>query len=902
HDYDAFVCYADDDYEFVAHLIEFLEQHDIRIATREHLLPGHLEYDALTQLIDRRCRRMLIILSPQFLNSNQCDFLAKFAASIGYEQRTLKLIPVIYQHCNELPAIIRQLSKVDLSQSRGYEWALRKLIVAIKSVDQILAPTNNYPPSSNNIEYNQHNNNISMMIENAQTNESHNRGAFNDSEGHRITQQNKTEQDSAITPVTGNTQTIYTKQPNGFESVVLMPGKKDIQRSKPSLSQRIRYLDYYKTPPFFMAIISLVQLAIFVRYGFLADEPLSLTGPVPFRSALIYNPYRRYEFWRYVTYMFIHAGVIHIFFNIVVQLCIGVPLEMVHGFFRIFVIYIAGVVGGALGNSITDPGTFLAGASGGCHALIAAHLSNVIINWSEMDYRWFRLISLLTFAGTDTGTAVYERYFKEGQSDQRTSYSGHLAGAVSGLLLGLVCLRNLRVHRWERVLGYVASMVFIFLLAFAILFNVLFADHFPIPDYRETVWSASPFKRSISPRLLMSATLKQARTQLLRVPDLTKRDSSYPSHMMGSRQRSYSSSTNAGPVHKGVLELIRGQRSHSIPNSFGSSSSFQENINQIYVRFFKKYHCYDLVPISAKLVVFDTQLLVKKAFHALINNGCRAAPLWDSAAQEFVGMLSITDFINIIRTYHKSPTIKIEDVEDQKIEVWRKLLNKSPKPLVSIGPDACLLDAILTLTKNKVHRLPIIDPETGNVLYILTHKRILKFLFLFYHELPQPSFLFRTLRELKVGSYDNICTTTRNSLVITALDKFIERRVSALPVVDEKTGKVVDIFAKYDAINMAAEKTYNNLSLTVGRAIERHSDYFEGVVKCKLDETLGTIIHRIVKAEVHRIVVVDDDDKVTGIVSLSDILTFLAIRPLESKDVHLAEEPFEGLADDEPFS
>lgn len=371
---------------------------------------------------------------------------------------------------------------------------------------------------------------------------------------------------------------------------------------------------------------------------------------------------------------------------------------------------------------------------------------------------------------------------------------------------------------------------------------------------------------------------------------------------MSSRPRSYSSSANGGaPVHKSVLELIRSQRSHSIPNTFGGSSSFQENINHIYQRFFSKYHCYDLIPVSAKLVVFDTQLLVKKAFTALVNNGCRAAPLWNSATQEFVGMLSVTDLIQIIRTYHKSPTIKLEDVEDQKIEIWRSLLHQETRPLVSIGPDACLLDAIITLTNNKVHRLPIIDPDSGNVLYILTHKRILRFLFLFYHELPQPSYLFRTLQELKLGTYDSITTTTRNSLVITALDKFIEKRISALPVVDENTGKVVDIFAKHDVVQMAADKTYKDLSLSVGEALEARNNWFEGVVKCKLDDTLGTVIHRIVKAEVHRIIVVDDEDKVQGIVSLSDILIFLALRPHESetkRSHNLDEEPSEELADD----
>ena len=59
------------------------------------------------------------------------------------------------------------------------------------------------------------------------------------------------------------------------------------------------------------------------------------------------------------------------------------------------------------------------------------------------------------------------------------------------------------------------------------------------------------------------------------------------------------------------------------------------------------------------------------------------------------------------------------------------MLKEKARPLVSIGPDESLFNAIKMLIHNKVHRLPVIDPETGNVLYILTHKRILKFLFLY---------------------------------------------------------------------------------------------------------------------------------------------------------------------------
>lgn len=110
--------------------------------------------------------------------------------------------------------------------------------------------------------------------------------------------------------------------------------------------------------------------------------------------------------------------------------------------------------------------------------------------------------------------------------------------------------------------------------------------------------------------------------------------------------------------------------------------------------------------------------------------GVRAAPLWDSAQQEFVGMLTITDFIKILRMYYKSPSVAMEELEEHKLDTWRRVL-KDQRPLTYISPDASLYDAIKTLIQNRIHRLPVIDLETGNVLYILTHKRILRFLFLY---------------------------------------------------------------------------------------------------------------------------------------------------------------------------
>lgn len=127
----------------------------------------------------------------------------------------------------------------------------------------------------------------------------------------------------------------------------------------------------------------------------------------------------------------------------------------------------------------------------------------------------------------------------------------------------------------------------------------------------------------------------------------------------------------------------------------------EEDESQIFVKFFRFHKCYDLIPTSAKLVVFDTQLLVKKAFYALVYNGeswhrllmalcpvslassvisllfspfiagVRAAPLWDSSKQSFVGMLTITDFIKILRTYYTEPNCSMEELEEHKLDTWR---------------------------------------------------------------------------------------------------------------------------------------------------------------------------------------------------------------------------------------
>ncbi|XP_030894501.1 5'-AMP-activated protein kinase subunit gamma-3 isoform X4 [Leptonychotes weddellii] len=164
----------------------------------------------------------------------------------------------------------------------------------------------------------------------------------------------------------------------------------------------------------------------------------------------------------------------------------------------------------------------------------------------------------------------------------------------------------------------------------------------------------------------------------------------------------------------------------------GWDDELQKPGAQVYMHFMQEHTCYDAMATSSKMVIFDTKLEIKKAFFALVANGIRAAPLWDSKKQSFVGMLTITDFISVLHRYYRSPLVQISEIEEHKIETWREIyLQACFKPLVSISPNRSLFEAVYTLIKNRIHRLPVLDPVSGAMLHILTHKRLLKFLHIF---------------------------------------------------------------------------------------------------------------------------------------------------------------------------
>lgn len=147
--YDAYVSYVDSDLPFVQELCNYLEGPDInlRLFIRgRDLLMGSLEYADFTELMAKQCDKLLLILSPEFLESAECEFQMKFTVSLQISERQRRLIPIIHRGC-ELPPIIKYFSKIDLSRgSQIPNWTWQKLVTSLLNDNQRLkclpAPNN----------------------------------------------------------------------------------------------------------------------------------------------------------------------------------------------------------------------------------------------------------------------------------------------------------------------------------------------------------------------------------------------------------------------------------------------------------------------------------------------------------------------------------------------------------------------------------------------------------------------------------------------------------------------------------------------------------------------------------------------------------------------------------------
>nr|AAZ16494.1 myeloid differentiation primary response factor 88 [Danio rerio] len=133
--FDAFICYCQSDIQFVHEMIKQLEhtEYNLKLCVFDRdVLPGTCVWTIASELIEKRCKRMVVVISDDYLDSDACDFQTKFALSLCPGARTKRLIPVVYKSMKRpFPSILRFLTICDYSKPCTQVWFWTRLAKAL---------------------------------------------------------------------------------------------------------------------------------------------------------------------------------------------------------------------------------------------------------------------------------------------------------------------------------------------------------------------------------------------------------------------------------------------------------------------------------------------------------------------------------------------------------------------------------------------------------------------------------------------------------------------------------------------------------------------------------------------------------------------------------------------------
>lgn len=143
------------------------------------------------------------------------------------------------------------------------------------------------------------------------------------------------------------------------------------------------------------------------------------------------------EYYRLFTAMFLHFGLEHLFYNMLMLLFLGDTLEKAVGKIRYLLIYLLGGLGGNIVSVVyewkRDEYWISAGASGAIFAVVGALVCAVLLNKGKLlDYSGPRLLMMAALS------------LIEGFTASGTNYMAHLGGFVTGFLIALLFWKKLR--------------------------------------------------------------------------------------------------------------------------------------------------------------------------------------------------------------------------------------------------------------------------------------------------------------------------------------------------------------------------------------------------------------------------------------------------------------------------
>ncbi|GAK64941.1 CBS-domain-containing protein [Moesziomyces antarcticus] len=358
---------------------------------------------------------------------------------------------------------------------------------------------------------------------------------------------------------------------------------------------------------------------------------------------------------------------------------------------------------------------------------------------------------------------------------------------------------------------------------------------------------------------------------------------------------------------------------------------------------------YDVLPVSFRLIVLDTKLVVKPALEVMWQAGVVSAPLWQSTPPEqlanpshsdappstdptsqqqqqqdaegrvspktqggaqqlsgFAGMLTVNDIIHLIQYYyhHSSYDSAAQDVEKFRLERLRDIeqaLNVPPPPLLSVHPLRPLFDACQLLIKTHARRLPLLDydEQTGmeTVVSVLTQYRVLKFIAMNCRETAS---LWRSLRQCGIGTYCQHYRAARATASAAPSHRgsdasepgIIKSDPSATGRSEGHADGEAEPSSQIDASSDSAANRTGSISGTsvpLAAAIDEAANLYAPIATATLDTTVFDVVHMFSERGISAVPILDEEGNVVDLYETVDVITLVRTGAYTSLDLTIRQ-------------
>jgi rhomboid protease GluP len=176
-------------------------------------------------------------------------------------------------------------------------------------------------------------------------------------------------------------------------------------------------------------IIFGANLAVFLATAYASSTVMDFPGDVLVWGANVGSYTLSGQWWRLVSYMFLHGGLMHIAFNMWCLWDLGALCESLYGRWTFAAIYFITGIGAGIASVGWNPHVFSVGASGAIFGLAGALIASFYLGEFSMPKAALSgtLRSLLFFAG-------FNLFF--GQVIGGIDNACHIGGLITGLILG----------------------------------------------------------------------------------------------------------------------------------------------------------------------------------------------------------------------------------------------------------------------------------------------------------------------------------------------------------------------------------------------------------------------------------------------------------------------------------